>query len=98
MPFRNCELYCTLSKVVFLISRTGETYEIVKSAKLASANGMSVISFTGDQPNTTAQNSFINFKVDDRDKFDDRNVNANYFYPNVMTLFEFLISKLLESK
>ena len=50
------------ARAAFLISRTGETYEIVKSAKFASANGISVISFTGDQPTTTAQNSLINFK------------------------------------
>jgi DNA-binding MurR/RpiR family transcriptional regulator len=82
------------AKVSFLVSRSGETYEIVKYAKLASTHGLAVISFTGDQPNTLAEHSSINFKIEDQDKFDDRNMNVNYFYPSVVALFEFLTSKL----
>lgn len=85
------------AKMAFFVSRTGETYEVAKAAKMAAESGIDVISFTCDEVNTIAENSFINFKVHDNDKFDDRNINANYFYPNVMALFEYLICRFMES-
>ncbi len=82
------------SNLAILVSRTGETCDVAKIAKLAVSSGISIISFTGSHQNTIAQNSAVNFKVHDEDKFDDRNINSNYFYSNVIALFEYLISQL----
>ncbi len=82
------------SNLAILVSRTGETCDVAKIAKLAVSSRISVISFTGSHKNTIAQNSAVNFKIHDDDKFDDRNINSNYFYSNVIALFEYLISQL----
>lgn len=78
---------------MFVISKSGETGQVVSKVKTAKENKIKVISFTGEEENTISRLADVSFKIQDSNKLDDRNVMPNIFFPNVLLLFEFLIYK-----
>ncbi|MBC2582081.1 PTS transporter subunit EIIC [Clostridium sp. DJ247] len=84
------------ARILIIISKSGETGEMLDICRLAKNKNIKIVSFTGEQDNSIAKASDINFKVYDMHKLDDRNILSNSFFPNVLMMFEFLISKYLE--
>lgn len=82
--------------LVIVVSRSGETESIVKVVDYAYENGVSIISFTGEQANHISRISTVNIPVLDDEVLDDRNIQANYFYARIMILFEYLMNQVLE--
>lgn len=82
--------------LVIVVSRSGETSSIVNVVDYAYENGVSIISFTGEQANHIARISTVNIPVLDDEVLDDRNIQANYFYARIMILFEYLMNQVLE--
>lgn len=85
------------ASLVIVVSRSGETEAIVKTADYAHENGVNIISFTGEQKNHIARISAVNIPVLDDEVLDDRNVQANYFYARVMIVFEYVMNQVLEA-
>jgi len=84
------------ASLVIVVSRSGETEAIVKTADYAYENGVTIISFTGNQQSHIAKISTVNVPILDDEVLDDRNLQANYFYARTMIVFEYLMNQVLE--
>lgn len=78
-----------------VISKSGETREVLEKVKAAKEKGKKVISFTKEIENSISKQSDINFKIYDMHKLDDRNTGANTFFPNSCMLIEYLVYRYL---
>lgn len=78
-------------KLLIVISRSGETNWVVDRVKTARENGIYTVSFTNEVQNRVSSLADMNFRIEDSNKLDDRNMTANTFFPNVMMLMELLI-------
>ncbi|MBU3110214.1 MurR/RpiR family transcriptional regulator [Clostridium lacusfryxellense] len=78
---------------MFVISKSGETRQVLSKVKTAKENKIKVISFTGETDNSISRIADVSFKIQDSDRLDDGNTSPNMFFPNLLTLFEFLIYK-----
>lgn len=74
--------------IFFAVSKSGQTQQVVNKAITAKENGIYIVSFTNELANPLAEISDINFKIEDKCKFDDLNIFPNPFFPNVLMLFE----------
>lgn len=86
---------------MLVISKSGETRQVLSKVRTAKENKIKIISFTGDTDNSLSRLADVSFKIQDNNKSDDRNVMPSVFFPNLLLLFEFLIYKnyrLLEDK
>lgn len=73
------------------ISRSGETQRVVDRVKIARENGIYTVSITNELDNSVNALADIDFRIEDSNKLDDRNMMANTFFPNVLMLVELLI-------
>lgn len=78
---------------MIVISKSGETRQVLSKVKTAKENKIKVISFTGETDNTISRLADVSFRIQDSEKSDDRNISPNIFFPNLLMLFEFLIYK-----
>ncbi len=78
-------------KMLIVISRSGETNWVVDRVKTANENGIYTVSFTNELDNRVNRLADMNFRIEDSNKLDDRNMMANTFFPNVLMLIELLI-------
>lgn len=74
-----------------VVSRSGETKQVVERMKTAKENGIFTVSFTNEGENRVSSLADIRFRIEDSNKLDDRNMTANTFFPNVMMLMELLV-------
>ena len=74
-----------------VVSRSGETDRVVERVKTARENGIFTVSFTNEIDNSVSSLTDVQFKIEDSNKLDDRNMMANTFFPNVIMLMELLI-------
>lgn len=77
--------------VLIVISRSGETQSAVDRVKIAKENGVFIVSFTNELDNRVNELADIAFRIEDSNKLDDRNMQPNTFFPNVVMLTELLI-------
>lgn len=77
--------------MLIVVSRSGETKQVVDRMKTARENGIFTVSFTNDGGNRVSKLANIPFRIEDSNKLDDRNMMANTFFPNVLMLMELLI-------
>lgn len=80
-------------EAMFVISKSGETKQVIDKVKTAKENKIKVVSFTGETENTISLLADVSFKIQGSSKLDDRNVMPNTFSPNLLLLFEFLVYK-----
>jgi len=78
---------------MLVISKSGETRQVLSKVKTAKENKINIVSFTGETDNTLSRLADVSFKIQDNNKSDDRNVMPSVFFPNLLLLFEFLIYK-----
>lgn len=83
-------------EMLIVLSKSGETKEVLDKVKVAKEHNKLVTSFTKEVENSISAISDISFKVFDMHKLDDRNMLSNSFFPNVMMVMEYLIYKYSE--
>lgn len=84
------------AKLLIVVSKSGETEFLIKNCSAAREKGILIISFTGENKNSIANLSHINFRIYDMHTMDDRNKLSNSFYPNTLMLFEYIIDCYLK--
>ncbi|AJO21426.1 MurR/RpiR family transcriptional regulator [Weizmannia coagulans] len=81
---------------LIVISKSGETKQVIDKLFLAKEHGIFTVSFTKETENTAAGLSDLNLKITDQYKLDDRNMLPNLFFPNVLILFEYMIKEYFQ--
>lgn len=81
-----------------VISKSGETQQVVDKLASAKEQGICTVSFTKNEPNRVAELSDIHFKIYDRNELDDRNMLPNTFFPSLLMMFEYLFKVYLDEK
>lgn len=77
--------------MLVVVSRSGETGWVADRVKTAGENGIFTVSFTNEVDNRVSSMSDMQFRIEDSNKLDDRNMMANTFFPHVIMLMELLI-------
>ncbi|MGQ2375655.1 MurR/RpiR family transcriptional regulator [Companilactobacillus zhachilii] len=77
--------------LLIVISKSGETQQVIDKIKMANDENIKVVSFTGNSDNTI--NYLSSLPIVCRDDFpaDDYNQFSNNFFPNVLYIFERVI-------
>ncbi|MER1955418.1 MAG: MurR/RpiR family transcriptional regulator [Desemzia incerta] len=81
-----------------VISKSGETQQVIDKLTSAKEQGICTVSFTKNEPNRVAELSDIHFKIYDRNELDDRNMLPNTFFPSLLMMFEYLFKAYLDEK
>ncbi|MER2173897.1 MAG: MurR/RpiR family transcriptional regulator [Carnobacterium sp.] len=79
-----------------VISKSGETQQVIDKLLVAKDQGIFTITFTKETTNRAAELSDLNFKINDNNKLDDRNMLPNSFFPRLLMLVEFIFKTYLE--
>lgn len=84
--------------MLIVISKSGETKEVLDKVKAAKENNKLVVSFTKEVENCISNLSDISFKIFDMHKLDDRNILPNSYFSNIIMFMEYLIYRYYEEK
>lgn len=79
-----------------VISKSGETQQVIDKIYTARKNNIVTVSFTKETNNRVADLSDLNFRVMDNSKLDDRNMLPNVFFPRLFMAFELIIKKYFD--
>lgn len=78
-------------EMLIVISKSGETKEVLDKVKVAKIKNKLVVSFTKEVESSISVLSDISFKIFDMHKLDDSNVLPNSFFANMLMFMEYLI-------
>lgn len=81
-----------------VISKSGETQQVIDKLELAEEQGIFRVSFTKNSSNRVAELADVSFEIRDQNELDDRNMLPNTFYPELLMLFEYLFKVYLDQK
>lgn len=84
--------------MLIVISKSGETKEVLDKVKAAKENNKLVVSFTKEVENCISNLSDISFKIFDMHKLDDRNILPNSYFSNIIMFMEYLIYRYYEEE
>ena len=84
------------SPMLILISKSGETSNLIDLCERSKKSKAIVISFVGSSSSTIGGMSDLSFIVKDSNAYDDRNLKENDFFGNVILSFEFLMGRYHE--
>lgn len=73
------------------ISKSGETLQVIEKMKYCKEKGIPIVTFTNELLNSAAQTADITLRVPDPEKLDDRNMSPNFFFAEILMLFEYLM-------
>lgn len=82
---------------LIVISKSGETQQVMDKLYAAKEHGVFTVSFTKETNNRIAEMSDLNFKIIDNNKLDDRNMLPNTFFPALLMMFEFIMKHYIEA-
>lgn len=85
-------------EMLIVISKSGETKEVLDKVKVAKQKNKLVVAFTKEVENSISELSDISFKIFDMHKLDDRNVLPNSFFANMIMFMEYLIYRYYEER
>ncbi|WP_296363302.1 MurR/RpiR family transcriptional regulator [Virgibacillus sp.] len=83
--------------VLVVISKSGETQQVIDKLVAAKEHRIFTVSFTKEIENRIAGISDLNFKIIDNNKLDDRNMLPNIFFPRLLMAFELIIKEYLKT-
>ncbi|EKQ53510.1 MULTISPECIES: MurR/RpiR family transcriptional regulator [unclassified Clostridium] len=83
-------------ETLIVISKSGETKEVLDKVQMAKKKNKVVVSFTKEVENSISALSDISFKIFDMHKLDDSNVLPNSFFANMLMFMEYLIYRYYE--
>ncbi|MGP6147247.1 MurR/RpiR family transcriptional regulator [Jeotgalibaca sp. A122] len=75
------------------ITKSGETRQVVEKMKYFKEQGIPVVTFTNETDNSAARLADVVFPIMDGDTLDDRNIKGNYFFDQVLFLFETIMKE-----
>lgn len=78
-------------EMLIVISKSGETKEVLDKVKVAKQKNKLVVSFTKEVENSISRLSDMSFKIFDMHKLDDTNILPNSFFANILMFIEYLI-------
>lgn len=78
-----------------VISKSGETQMVIEKLQAAKEHRVFTASFTKETSNRVASLSDLNFKINDPNKLDDRNMLPSSYFPSLLLLFEFIFQQYL---
>ena len=79
---------------IIVVSKSGETSQVLHRTGLAKENGVNIISFSGENNSALAKLTNLNIVIEDRHKTDDDNIQANPFFGYCIIAFEKILSQL----
>ena len=77
---------------LIVISKSGQTKQVIDKVQMALNEDIQVVSFTGNNDNVINDLATIPLICKDDYPSDEYNRFANSFYPNIMFVFEYVIS------
>ncbi|MVX65295.1 SIS domain-containing protein [Clostridium chromiireducens] len=83
-------------ETLIVISKSGETKEVLDKVQVAKKKNKVIVSFTKEVENSISALSNISFKIVDMHKLDDSNVLPNSFFANMLMFMEYLIYRYYE--
>lgn len=83
-------------EMLIVISKSGETKEVLDKVQVAKRKNKLVVSFTKEVENSISALSDISFKIFDMHKLDDSNLLPNSFFANMLMFMEYLIYRYYE--
>lgn len=83
-------------EMLIVISKSGETKEVLDKVQVARNKNKLVVSFTKEVENSISAISDISFKIFDMHKLDDSNILPNSFFANMFMFMEYLIYRYYE--
>ncbi|WEG73056.1 MurR/RpiR family transcriptional regulator [Vagococcus intermedius] len=84
--------------LVIMISKSGETGNIIKIAEKAKESQLSSILFSSSNTGKLSELSDMTVVIEDINQLDDQNIQQNYFYSGSLFLIESLLKEYLLSK
>lgn len=85
-----------MAGIFLTITKSGETPAVIQKMRYFKEKGVPIVTFTNELPNTASELADIVFRISDPDKLDDRNITANYFFAEVLLLFERIMEEYLK--
>lgn len=85
-------------EMLIVISKSGETKEVLDKVQAAKKKNKLVVSFTKEVENSISALSDISFRIFDMHKLDDTNVLPNSFFANMLMFMEYLIYRYYKEK
>lgn len=79
-------------KLLIIVSKSGETSQILMLCEKAKNKNVPLILFTGAKNSTIESMATLTFRIKDSNPIDDRNLQQNDFFGNAILFFEYLIS------
>ncbi|GKU27048.1 MurR/RpiR family transcriptional regulator [Clostridium folliculivorans] len=83
-------------EMLIVISKSGETKEVLDKVEVAKKKNKVVVSFTKEVENSISELSDVSFKIFDMHKLDDSNMLPNSFFANMLMFMEYLIYRYYE--
>lgn len=78
--------------MLITVTKSGETQQVLDKMEYCKEKGIPVVVFTSELDNRASRIADIPLKVEDSKKLDDRNISKNYFFAELLLLFEYLVS------
>lgn len=82
-----------MAGIFLTITKSGETIQVIEKMRYFKEHGIPVVTFTSDTDNKAAQLADIVFRIPDQQKLDDRNIQGNFFFAQVLLLFEMIMKQ-----
>lgn len=82
--------------MLLTISKSGETQQVVEKMMYCREKGIPVVTFTNEIENRASELADVVLRVTDIEKLDDRNMLPNFFFSEILMLFEYLMRSYCE--
>lgn len=77
--------------MLITVSKSGETELVLEKMNYCKEKGIPVVTFTNEMDNRASELSDVTLRVTDNEKLDDRNMSPNFFFSEILMLFEYLM-------
>lgn len=82
----------TARPLLIVVSKTGETYAVLRLCERALKNNIPIILFSGTSNNSISNLAKLTFVIKNSNLMDDRNLDENDFFGNTILFFEKLMA------
>lgn len=82
--------------MLLTVTKSGETQQVIEKMNYCKERGIPVVTFTNEMDNRAAELADVTLRVTDAEKLDDRNMSPNFFFSEILMLFEYLMRNYCE--
>lgn len=79
--------------MLITVTKSGETQQVLDKMEYCKDKGIPVVVFTNELVNRASKLADIPLRIEDSKKLDDRNLAKNYFFAELLMLFEYLLDR-----